>query len=64
MVNIDAAPSAQGTIEARGEVSIYMSDYGITPPTAMLGVVRCANRVLVKFALTIAPTTATLTSQR
>jgi polyisoprenoid-binding protein YceI len=62
-MNIDAAPSADGTIEARGELSISMSDFGITPPTAMLGVVRCANRVLVKFALRIAPMTATLPAQ-
>jgi polyisoprenoid-binding protein YceI len=46
---------ADGTIEARGEVPILMSDYGIKPPTALFGALRASNRVVVKFALKLGP---------
>jgi len=46
---------ADGTIEARGEVPILMSDYGIKPPTALFGALRASNRVIVKFALKLGP---------
>lgn len=44
-----------GTIEARGTVPILMSDFGIEPPTALLGAVRASNRVVVKFAMRLGP---------
>lgn len=44
-----------GTIEARGTVPILMSDFGIQPPTALLGAVRASNRVIVKFAMRLGP---------
>ena len=46
---------ADGTIEARGEVPILMSDYDIKPPTALFGALRASNRVVVKFALKLGP---------
>lgn len=46
---------ADGTIEARGTVPILMSDFGIQPPTALLGAVRASNRVVVKFAMRLGP---------
>ena len=46
---------SDGTIEARGEVPILMSDYGIKPPTALFGALRASNRVVVKFALKLGP---------
>ena len=46
---------ANGTIEARGEVPILMSDFGVKPPTALFGALRASDRVIVKFALTLGP---------
>jgi polyisoprenoid-binding protein YceI len=55
-LDIDAARDSAGGFEARGAIPIVMSDYGVEPPTALFGVVRCADRVVVKFALTVGPT--------
>ena len=55
-LDIDASRDSAGLFAARGEIPIAMSDYGVEPPTALFGVVRCADRVVVKFALTVAPT--------
>jgi len=47
-----------GTIRARGALPILMTDYGITPPTALFGVLRTENRIIVKFDLFVdRPTT-------
>jgi polyisoprenoid-binding protein YceI len=47
----------EGGVAAEGELPILMSDYGVKPPTAMFGLVRAADRVVVKFALTLGPET-------
>jgi hypothetical protein len=39
------------------EVPILMTDYGVKPPTALLGTLRTGNRVLVKFELFVGPRT-------
>ena len=39
----------EGKIEVKGSVGIKMSDYGITPPTAMLGALKTGNEVLVEY---------------
>jgi polyisoprenoid-binding protein YceI len=47
-----------GTIRARGALPILMTDYGISPPTALFGVLRTENRIIVKFDLLVdRPTT-------
>jgi len=66
-VTVDIAASVDGSgLEAHGELPILLSDYGIEPPSGLLGVIRCADRVVVKFALTVDPrmagTSATTTS--
>lgn len=53
-VDIDAS-LRDGGLEAHGELPILLSDYGIVPPSGLFGVIRCADRVVVKFALTVAP---------
>lgn len=58
-VTVDIAASVNGSgLEARGELPILLSDYGIEPPSGLLGVIRCADRVVVKFELTVAPSVA------
>ena len=47
-----------GALRAQGSLPILMTDYGITPPTALFGVLRTENRIVVKFDLLIdRPTT-------
>ena len=53
-VDIDASIDGGG-LEAQGELPILLSDYGIVPPTGLFGAIRCADRVIVKFALTVVP---------
>ena len=40
-----------GSVRAQGAMPILMTDYGITPPTALFGVLRTENRIVVKFDL-------------
>lgn len=42
-----------GSVRARGALPILMTDYGISPPTALFGVVRTENRIVVKFDLLV-----------
>ena len=53
-VDIDASIDGGG-LEAQGELPILLSDYGFVPPTGLFGAIRCADRVIVKFALTVVP---------
>src|SRR5689334_1300987 len=55
-VDIDAT-LGDGGLEAHGELPILLSDYGIVPPRGLFGVIRCNDRVVVKFALTVTPNT-------
>lgn len=42
-----------GGVRFRGQKDLLMTDYGINPPTLMLGAIKAANRVTVKFDVTI-----------
>lgn len=44
-----------GQIRLMGELPIVMSDYGINPPTAMLGTLKTGNAVTVHFEVVAAP---------
>lgn len=48
-VRADRLPG--GVVEAEGSVAILMTDFGIRPPTAMFGMLRASDRVVVKFHL-------------
>jgi polyisoprenoid-binding protein YceI len=63
-VNVEQLPN--GTFRAQGALPILMTDYGITPPTALLGVIRTENRIVVKFDLRVdhATTIAATASRR
>lgn len=39
------------TIEVTGEFEVHMTDFGIEPPTALLGTLKTANRVKVNYKL-------------
>jgi polyisoprenoid-binding protein YceI len=44
-----------GSIRFTGSHPLLMSDFGITPPTAMFGALRTGNRVVVHFELVVRP---------
>lgn len=44
-----------GAVRARGERDLLMSDFGIRPPSMMLGAVKTGDRVVVKFDLQARP---------
>ena len=53
---------SDGSLRAQGALPILMTDYGIAPPTALFGVIRTENRIVVKFDLRVdrqAPVVAT-----
>jgi len=63
-VNMDVTASklADGSIRADGELPLLMTDFGVKPPTAMLGTLRTDNKVTVKFSLLVGPQTLTAAS--
>jgi polyisoprenoid-binding protein YceI len=42
-----------GSLRAQGALPILMTDYGITPPKALFGVLRTEDRIVVKFDLLV-----------
>ena len=63
-VNMDvtATKLADGSIRADGELPLLMTDFGVKPPTAMLGTLRTDNKATVKFTLLVGPQTLTAAS--
>jgi polyisoprenoid-binding protein YceI len=56
---------ADGSIRAEGTLPILMTDYGVKPPTALLGTLKTDNKMTVKFQLTVGPETiVAATAQR
>lgn len=58
IVPVDAALDTDGSAIAMGSVSFAMSQFGIEPPTAMLGVLTTADRVTIRFELRALPSRA------
>ena len=58
-VNLDVTATrlSDGGIRADGELPLLMTDFGVKPPTAMLGTLRTSNKVTVKFSLLVGPET-------
>ena len=52
---VDVVANPDGTADASGELVIKMSDYGVEPPTAMLGLLKTYDRITVKFEIRTAP---------
>jgi len=52
-MDVLATRMPDGTLLAKGTVPIKMTDYGITPPTAIFGRLKTGNEVKVNFELTV-----------
>ncbi|HKW10038.1 MAG TPA: YceI family protein [Gemmatimonadaceae bacterium] len=52
-VPVEVQQLRDGSLRAQGALPILMTDYGITPPTALFGVLRTENRIVVKFDLLV-----------
>lgn len=50
---VELEEQTDGSVRAKGALPILMTDYGISPPTALFGVVRTENRIVVKFDLLV-----------
>jgi polyisoprenoid-binding protein YceI len=48
-----------GGVEVTGAKDVLMSDYGIKPPTMMMGTIKTADKVVVRFALKLKASDAT-----
>lgn len=46
------AQSGAGTVGVRGDYTLRMSDYGVKPPTLLLGAIKVADPVTIHFNLT------------
>lgn len=53
---INASRLAEGKATAQGEESLLLTDFGIDPPSFMLGTLKVGNQVKVKFNLKVGPT--------
>lgn len=58
-MDVTASRLADGSIRAEGSLPLLMTDFGLKPPTAMLGTLRTSNKVTVKFSLLVGPQTLT-----
>jgi polyisoprenoid-binding protein YceI len=56
-MSVAATWQADGSIKAVGTLPILMTDFGVKPPTALLGTLKTDNKVVVKFELVVGPET-------
>ncbi|HEY2376635.1 MAG TPA: YceI family protein [Gemmatimonadaceae bacterium] len=52
-VPVEVQEQRDGSLRAQGALPILMTDYGITPPKVLFGVLRTENRIVVKFDLLV-----------
>ena len=48
---VSGTDTGDGALRMRGQVTIKMTDFGIQPPTAMMGLLKTKNEVTIKFEL-------------
>jgi polyisoprenoid-binding protein YceI len=53
-----------GTVVARGSVPLLMTDFGVTPPTGLFGLIRSHNEIVVRFEVVVAPQTGLIAATR
>jgi hypothetical protein len=58
-MDVNATRRPDGSFSANGSLPLLMTDFGVKPPTAMLGTLRTSNEVTVKFSLLVGPQTIT-----
>jgi hypothetical protein len=56
-MDVTAARSSDGGVRAEGTLPLLMTDFGVKPPTALLGTLRTDNKFTVKFSLVVGPQT-------
>lgn len=54
-IDVRATRQPDGVFKAAGSIPLLMTDFGIKPPTALLGTLRTDNKITVKFELLVAP---------
>lgn len=54
-IEVTGTPQADGSIRFTGSHPLKMSEYGITPPTAMFGALRTSDDVTIHFDIVAAP---------
>lgn len=54
-IDVTAARLPDGSIRAEGALPLLMTDFGVKPPTALLGTLRTDNKITVKFSLFVGP---------
>lgn len=47
-----ADPQGDGTFQFHGELPLLMTDFGVEPPTALLGTLKTGDRIVIKFNVT------------
>lgn len=52
-IDVVATRLSDGTVHVKGVVPVKMTDFGITPPTAIFGRLRTGDDVKVNFELTV-----------
>jgi polyisoprenoid-binding protein YceI len=64
-VNLTAAgrTDSAGNITFKGSYTLQMTDYGMEPPTALMGSIKTGDQVTVKYELTLAPSGTASTSK-
>lgn len=50
-MRVDASRTADSVVSATGADTLQMTDFGIKPPTFMLGMLRVGNRIIVRYTL-------------
>jgi hypothetical protein len=54
-MQVNGARDANGTYILTGQLPIRMSDYGIKPPTAMMGTIKTGNDIKITFRWAVEP---------
>jgi len=54
-MDVVATRLPDGTVLAKGVVPVKMTDFGITPPTAIFGRLKTGDEIKVNFELTVGP---------
>jgi hypothetical protein len=50
-LTVQGQQRANGAYQATGSLPLLMSDFGIDPPTAMLGLIKAHDEITVRFKL-------------
>jgi polyisoprenoid-binding protein YceI len=64
IVNVALEPGAGGTLRFKGDAKIRLTDYGLKPPSAALGLIGTENEMSFSFTISIEPDRGTGSSGR